>query len=74
MFLTPTHPLYAKFARLTRQEEQWGLYERPEVIATREGWRTRLEALGVRLCGHRLIRNQPQIESVSPSSERSPGR
>lgn len=35
-----SHPLYAKFVRLTRQEEQWGLYERPEVIGTREGWLT----------------------------------
>jgi DNA phosphorothioation-associated putative methyltransferase len=59
-FLAPGHPLYAKFARLTGQEEQWGLYERSEVIGTREGWRTRLDALGVHLCGHRLIKNQPQ--------------
>jgi DNA phosphorothioation-associated putative methyltransferase len=50
-FLTPAHPLYAEFARLTRQEERWGLYERPEVIGTREGWRTRLDELRVHLSG-----------------------
>lgn len=61
-FLAPGHPLYAKFARLTRQEERWGLYERPEVIGTREGWRTRLDALGGHLCGHRLIKSLPQPE------------
>jgi DNA phosphorothioation-associated putative methyltransferase len=59
-FLAPAHPLYAMFARLTHQEEQWGLYEQPEVIGTREGWRTRLDALRVHLSGHRLIRNQSQ--------------
>jgi hypothetical protein len=58
-FLPPGHQLYAKFERLTRQEERWGLYEKPEVIGTREGWRTRLDALGVRLYGHRLVRNPP---------------
>jgi DNA phosphorothioation-associated putative methyltransferase len=73
-FLPPGHPLYAKFERLTRQEERWGLYARPEVIGTREGWRTQLDALGVRLCGHRIIRNQPQPESVSNGSKRSPWR
>jgi DNA phosphorothioation-associated putative methyltransferase len=73
-FLPPSHPLYAKFERLTRQEERWGLYARPEVTGTREGWRTQLDALGVRLCGHRLIKNQPRPESVSNGSKKSPWR
>ena len=72
-FLTPAHPLYAKFARLTHQEEQWVLYERPEVIGTREGWRTRLNAFGVRLSGHRLIRNQPQPEPAAIALKDLPG-
>jgi DNA phosphorothioation-associated putative methyltransferase len=47
----------------TCQEERWGLYERPEVIGTREGWRTRLDELRVYLSGHRLIRNRPRVDS-----------
>lgn len=57
-FLSPGHPLYAKFARLTRQEECWKLYETPAVIGTRDGWRKVLEDQRVRLAGHKLI-HQP---------------
>ena len=30
------YPLHEKFARLTRQEERWGLYEHPTAIGTRQ--------------------------------------
>ena len=55
-FLQPTHPLFAKFARLTRQEEQKGLLTDPAPIGTRQGWETRLRETGSRLQGHRLVR------------------
>jgi len=45
-----------KFARLTRQEENWGLYESPEHIGTRRGWAAELARKGLRLRGHRLLR------------------
>jgi DNA phosphorothioation-associated putative methyltransferase len=35
--LCPKHPLYAKFARLTRQEEKHGLLDDTATIGTREG-------------------------------------
>jgi DNA phosphorothioation-associated putative methyltransferase len=35
--LHPEHPLYAKFARLTAQEETYGLLEDPSGIGTRRG-------------------------------------
>jgi DNA phosphorothioation-associated putative methyltransferase len=54
-FLPSDHPLRAKFARLTRQEEKWGLYEKPEVIGTREGWEKTLAERGVHLSGHQLL-------------------
>jgi DNA phosphorothioation-associated putative methyltransferase len=56
-FLHPDHPLYAKFARLTRQEEQHGLLADSATIGTRAGWQARLHAAGFRLRGHRLIRS-----------------
>lgn len=55
-FLPTESPLRAKFERLTRQEQQWGLYEDPLTIGTRQGWQKTLEARGARLRGHRLVR------------------
>ena len=55
-FISTAHPLYEKFSRLTRQEEKKGLYEKPELIGTREGWQVALAARGLRLAGHRLMR------------------
>jgi DNA phosphorothioation-associated putative methyltransferase len=55
-FVPIDHPSRAKFARLTRQEERWGLYENPLAIGTRHKWEQLLAEKGVRLCGHRLIR------------------
>jgi hypothetical protein len=54
-FLLPDHPLRSKFARLTHQEEKWGLYEQSETIGTREGWEKTLAERGVHLSGHRLL-------------------
>ena len=55
-FLTADHPLHAKFARLTAQEEKHGLLDDPSGIGTREGWSTRLAERGFALKGHRLVR------------------
>jgi DNA phosphorothioation-associated putative methyltransferase len=55
-FLAPSHPLYAKFARLTRTEERKGLYGDPSMIGTRDGWQSVLEQKGLRFHGHRLFR------------------
>jgi DNA phosphorothioation-associated putative methyltransferase len=55
-FLAPDHPLYAKFARLTRQEERHGLLDDVATIGTRAGLQARLANAGCRLAGHRLVR------------------
>ena len=57
-FVASNHPLHAKFARLTRQEEAKGLYEAPTHIGTRRGWEELLSTKGLSLRGHRLIRQQ----------------
>jgi DNA phosphorothioation-associated putative methyltransferase len=36
--VTPDYPLYEKFARLTRQEEDWGLLDNWRNISHRSGW------------------------------------
>jgi DNA phosphorothioation-associated putative methyltransferase len=55
-FVTPDYPLYEKFARLTRQEEKWGLLDDTNTIGTRDGWNRRLSERQAKLHGHRLIR------------------
>jgi hypothetical protein len=55
-FLTLDHPLHAKFARLTAQEEKNGLLGETATIGTREGWQARLTESGFALRGHRLVR------------------
>jgi DNA phosphorothioation-associated putative methyltransferase len=55
-FLLSEHPLHAKFARLTAQEEKAGLLDDASSIGTREGWARRLSERGVVLKGHRLVR------------------
>ncbi len=57
-FLLPTHPLHAKFARLTRQEESKGLFEETLRIGTRNGWEQRLTEQGFTLRGHRVVRQE----------------
>ena len=52
-FLAADHPLYAKFARLTQQEEKQGLLDDTATIGTREGWSARLAERGFALKGHR---------------------
>lgn len=56
LFLAPDHPLHAKFARLTRIEEQKGLFEDTSRIGTRDGWNGVLARKGLSLTGHRLLR------------------
>ncbi len=55
-FLAADHLLQPKFARLTRIEEEKGLYDDPSRIGTREGWNEVLAAKGLELRGHRLVR------------------
>lgn len=55
-FLAADDPRHERFARLTRQEERFGLYEDTTVIGTRSGWTDALQAKGVRLRGHRVVR------------------
>lgn len=54
-FVAPDHPLRKKFARLTAQEERHGLYETPQLIGTRDGWKRALDEKGAYLIGHRIL-------------------
>jgi len=54
--VTSDHPLHAKFARLSKQEEKHGKLDDSATIGTREGWQARPGAAGFALRGHRLVR------------------
>ena len=56
-FLTADHPLHARFARLTAQEEKHGLLDDSATIGTREGWQARLN-------GRRVCSARPQVGSA----------
>ena len=56
-FVTEGHPLRERFARLTKQEERFGLYEDDvRLIGYEEGWENRLRECGVALKGHRVVK------------------
>jgi DNA phosphorothioation-associated putative methyltransferase len=57
------HPLWRKFARLTAQEERFGLYADATAIGTKAGWTQTLAQAGVTLRGHRVLRVPPALTS-----------
>jgi DNA phosphorothioation-associated putative methyltransferase len=63
-FVAADYPNRDKFARLTTQEEELGLLSDPVGIGTRKNWVERLDRIGVRCWGHRLVR---QREVVDPT-------
>lgn len=53
-FVTPDYPSYERFAKLTRQEENWGLLDSTSTIGTRKGWQKCLKEHCAELRGHRV--------------------
>ena len=56
LFVDESHPLRARFARLSAQEQRLGLFSEPHRIGTRRGWEELLAAKGVVVRGHRATR------------------
>jgi DNA phosphorothioation-associated putative methyltransferase len=59
LFVSPTHKLWPKFERLTRIEEERGLFNDPAHIGLRDGWLEALRSRNLSLRGHRLVRATP---------------
>lgn len=55
-FVAPAYPRHATFRRLTKAEENLGLFATPQSIGTAEGWAGTLAAAEVVIRGHRLLR------------------
>ena len=68
-FLAPDHPLREKFARLTAQEEKYGLLDDASGIGTREGWVRRIAERGFALKGHRLVKGTGRIKDIGRSPQ-----
>lgn len=51
-----SYPSYEKFARLSRQEEKRGILDQPGAVSSARGLEAQLNAKGVRLRGHQLVR------------------
>ncbi|MEB3336589.1 MAG: DNA phosphorothioation-associated putative methyltransferase, partial [Leptolyngbyaceae bacterium] len=55
LLVMPDYSLYEKFAKLSRQEADWGLLEDWKRISDRRGWQQCLENHCAELQGHRVI-------------------
>ncbi|MGI0492378.1 DNA phosphorothioation-associated putative methyltransferase [Alkalinema pantanalense CENA528] len=55
LMVTADYPLYEKFAKLTRQEEGWGLLDDLRLIYDDRGWQRCLEEHCAELKGHRVV-------------------
>ena len=67
-FLCSDDPEADKYRRLTRQEVRAGLYLQPHLIGNEHGWEAALNAAGVRLQGHRLVRRVAEAREAEASS------
>ena len=56
--VTPDYPLYEKFAKLSRQESDWGLLDDFSAITHRQGWLKCLEDHCAIIQGHQLFWRQ----------------
>jgi DNA phosphorothioation-associated putative methyltransferase len=55
LLVAPDYPGYEKFAKLSRQEEDWGLFEDWGQISDKRGWQKCLEEHCAELKGHRVV-------------------
>ncbi len=53
-FLSPDHPLYAKFTKFTKSEVAAGLFHETKTIGNQQGWERRLAECRVEIKGHRV--------------------
>ncbi len=62
--LAPDYPLYEKFAKLSQQEQSWGLLDDLPAIFSESGWQRCLAAHGATLKGHRVVWRQDADPSL----------
>ncbi|MDW8413811.1 MAG: DNA phosphorothioation-associated putative methyltransferase [Acidobacteriota bacterium] len=73
MLVTPEYPFYEIFAQLSRQEEEAGLLNETHLIGTLNNWKLKLQNLGIKIEGHRLIcrsQSSKEFKEISHSVQR----
>ena len=55
-FLSENHPLYTKFAKLTKAEVKAGLLSETKTIGNQQGWERRLAECGISIVNHRIYK------------------
>ena len=63
LFVSPKHPAFRKFARLTRIEEGKGLFGESTKIGHEDGWNEILAGKGLCFRGHRLVSAGKKLRS-----------
>lgn len=58
LFVGGDYPSFAKFQRLSEQEERYGLLKNRSTIGLKRGWNSTLDETGWTLKGHRLVRSK----------------
>lgn len=53
--VAPDYPGYAKFTKLSQQEQKWGLLDDMKMIFDRQGWEQCLLKHKAALRGHRVV-------------------
>lgn len=62
-FVADDYPKRQRFARLTQQEERYGLLDAPLPIGRQQQWEAWLEAHDVEVRGHRVVKLQSDTSS-----------
>lgn len=71
-FLDPADPACGLYRRLTEAEIKAGLYEKPHLIGTEQGWESELLRCGRALRGHRLVRCTGRAGNSAGSADPAP--
>ena len=58
-FISPSHPNYDKFSRLSIAEESAGLFRDPKLIGHEEAWQTIMNEKGLKITNHLIAIDQP---------------
>ena len=66
LFVAPSYPRRGTFARLTAQEERYGLYEGSSAIARSREWDALVAGAGFRYRGHRMIKSRRLASIAKP--------
>jgi DNA phosphorothioation-associated putative methyltransferase len=67
LLLPQQHSHFAKFAALTSQAEELGLFKTPQLIGLSDGWRRAVETAGVKIVGHKLVPKRPSLNDETPT-------